>query len=126
MSRTRTGVPSARAGRPAVAARPNARARSAVSLEPTSPRTPSVPKSLRAKARLALGELRPLAGLLQACLLALLGARVARQVAAALQLATQVRVGLQQSAGDAVAQRAVLSGHAAAGHRRDDVHAVLV
>src|SRR3954447_25275379 len=75
---------------------------------------------------LALGELRPLAGLLEAGLLALLDARVARQEAAALELAAQVRVGLEHRAPDAVAQRAGLGGHAAAVNARDDVHARLV
>src|SRR3954470_11220833 len=75
---------------------------------------------------LALGELRPLAGLLEAGLLALLDARVARQEAAALELAAQVRIGLEQRAADAVAQRARLGGDAAALHAGHDVHAVLV
>src|SRR4051812_41373020 len=75
---------------------------------------------------LALGELRPLAGLLEAGLLPLLDARVARQEAAALELAAQVRVGLEQSAADAVAQRAGLGGDAAALHAGHDVHAVRV
>src|SRR5215216_2261637 len=108
-----------------VAARASASDSSAVRNSPATPRTPSVPKSCRAKP-LALGELRPLAGLLQPGLLALLHARVAREEAAALELGPQVRVGLDQRAGDAVAQRARLSGHAAAVHRGHDVHAVVV
>src|SRR4051812_20298928 len=75
---------------------------------------------------LALGELRPLAGLLEAGLLALLDARVARQEAAALELAAQIRVGLEQRAADPVAQRAGLRGDAAALHAGDHVHAVRV
>src|SRR3954447_26819750 len=75
---------------------------------------------------LALGELRPLAGLLEAGLLALLDARVARQEAAALELAAQVRIGVEQRAADAVAQRARLRGDAAALHAGHDVHAVRV
>src|SRR4051794_17377908 len=75
---------------------------------------------------LALGELRPLAGLLEAGLLALLDARVARQEAAALELAAQVWVGLEQRAADPVAQRAGLGGDAAALHAGHDVHAVRV
>ena len=102
-------------------ARPSASASCAVMSTPARPRTPSVPKSLRPitpslrrARRLALGELRPLARLLQAGLLALLGARVARQEAAPLELAAQVRVGLEQRARDAVAQRAGLRRDAAA------------
>src|SRR5579875_444743 len=89
-------------------ARDSVTASSAVRKSPARPRTPSVPNSWRDKmvprsgseglGRLALGELRPLAGLLEAGLLALLDARIARQEAAALELATQVRVGLQQRA----------------------------
>src|SRR6478736_3082670 len=104
-----------------VAARPRASASSAVSSSPATPRTPSVPKSWRAKAPgLALAELRTLARLLQAGLLALLDARVAREEAA------QVGVGLQKGTADAVAQGARLRGHAAAVHAGDDVHARLV
>src|SRR5947209_3771294 len=113
----------------AVAARARARASSGLSRSPATPRTPSVPNSLRATAagaRSALGELRPLARLLQARLLALLGARVAREEAAALELAAQVGVGLQQRARDAVAQRSRLGRDPAAVQAGDDVHALLV
>src|SRR4051794_13262313 len=116
-----------------VAAAPSASASSAVRTSPATPRTPSVPKSMRtawtrvrAAPQLALAELRPLAGLLQPGLLALLDARVAREEAAALELAAQVRIGLQQRARDAVAQRAGLGADAAAVDPDDDVHAVLV
>src|SRR4051812_11589591 len=113
-----------------VTARPSASASAAVSTSPATPRTPSVPKRRRAMdrraARLALAELRALAGLLEAGLLALLDARVARQEAAALELRAEVRVGVGERAGDPVAQRAGLAGHAAAVERRDDVHARLV
>src|SRR3954465_2136045 len=71
---------------------------------------------------LALGELGPLAGLLEAGLLALLDTRVARQEAAALELAAQVRIGVHQRARDAVAQRPGLGRHAAAVHLGHDVH----
>src|SRR5437763_1144330 len=58
---------------------------------------PSVPKSSRAiRVRAgcsALGELRPLPGLLQSCLLPLLDARVAGQEAATLKLAPEAGVG---------------------------------
>src|SRR5215207_7915732 len=109
-----------------VAARPSFTARSAVSSSPATPRTPSVPNSLRVTRGLALGELRALAGLLEAGLLALLHASVTREEAALLELGAQVRVGLQQRAGDPVAQRAGLRAHAAAVHACDDIHAVVV
>src|SRR4051812_34653282 len=108
-------------------ARPRASASSAVSSSPATPRTPSVPNRRRGMARaLTLGELRPLAGLLQAGLLALLHPRVAGEEAAALELAPQVGVGLEQRPGDAVAQGAGLGGHAAAVDAGDDVHPGLV
>src|SRR3954447_16061960 len=91
-----------------VAARPIFRARSAVNSSPATPRTPSVPNSLRAMVLLgplALGELRALAGLLEAGLLALLDARVTREEAALLELGAQVRICLEQRLGDPVAQR---------------------
>src|SRR3954465_15776196 len=75
---------------------------------------------------LALGELRPLAGLLQAGLLALLDARVARQEAAALELQAQARVGLHQRAGDAMAERAGLGRDPTAVYARHHVEAALV
>src|SRR3954471_19264440 len=113
------------AGLVAAAARPSASARSAVRNSPATPRTPSVPNSLPT-APLALGELRALARLLEAGLLALLDASVARQEAAALELGAQGRVGLDQRAGDAVAERSRLGGHAAAVDPGHDVHAALV
>src|SRR5207245_9662951 len=67
----------------------------AVGPEQLAGHAPPVPGAL------ALGELRPLARLLQACLLALLGARIARQEAPALELAAQVGIGLEQRARDA-------------------------
>src|SRR3954454_17471392 len=120
-----TSTRGARACACSTAARPRSSARSAVSSSPATPRTPSVPNSRRAKAS-ALGELRPLAGLLEPGLLALLDAGVAREEPAALELAAQVGVGLQQRTTDPVAQRAGLGGDAAAVHPRDDVHARLV
>src|SRR5215213_6469255 len=107
-----------------VAARASASDSSAVRNSPATPRTPSVPKSLRAKP-LALRELRPLAGLLEAGLLALLDARVAREEAAALELGAQVRVGVDERLRDRVAQGAGLGRHAAAVHRGDDVDLLL-
>src|ERR1700693_4852641 len=113
-----------------VAAAPRASASSAVRNSPATPRTPSVPNSLRAIFLLvtgsALGELRTLARLLQTGLLALLRARVARQEASALELASQVGIRLQQRARDAVAQRSGLRGDAAAVKARDHVHPLLV
>src|SRR3954451_20428140 len=122
----------ASAGDQAAAARPSASARSAVRNSPTAPRTPSVPKSRRSsgtaptRRKLTLGELRALTGLLQASLLALLRARVAREEAAALELAAQVGIGLHESARHAVAEGAGLGGHPAAVDARDHVHALLV
>src|SRR5437868_12559923 len=104
-------LPAARAR--VVAARPSASVSSAVRNSPATPRTPSVPNSRRAtEEKLALRELRPLAGLLEAGLLALLRACVTREEAAALELAAQVRVGLEQRTRDAVAQRAGQIGRA--------------
>src|SRR3712207_4070829 len=95
----------ASAGELDAAARPSASARSAVRNSPATPRTPSVPNSLRwgagvmacvsarnrgderpACGRSALRELRPLAGLLETRLLAFLLARVTREEAAPLHL----------------------------------------
>src|SRR3954447_4918291 len=112
-----------------VAARPSFTARSAVSSSPATPRTPSVPNSLRAmvpRRPLALGELRALAGLLEAGLLALLHACVTREEAALLELGAQVGIGLEQRLGDPVAQGACLRADAAAVHAGHDVHALLV
>src|SRR5579862_2359570 len=114
------------------AARPSASASDAVTSTPARPRTPSVPNSLRATcatsrgATLALGELRPLARLLQAGLLALLGARIAREKTASLELAAEVGVSLEQGPRDAVAQRAGLGRDAAPVQARGDVHLRLV
>src|SRR6478672_10109421 len=63
---------------------------------------------------LALRELRPLARLLEAGLLALLYARVARQEATALKLSAQVRVRDDERSRDAVPERAGLRSDAAA------------
>src|SRR4051794_22959245 len=110
-----------------VAARASASARSALRKSPTGPRTPSVPNSrLATTPTLTLRELRPLAGLLEAGLLALLGPRVAGQEAAALELAAQVRIGDDQSAGNPVAESTRLGGNAAAMEAGVDVHARLV
>src|SRR5947209_7342729 len=88
------------------AARASDSASSAVRNCPARPRTPSVPKSARAIGGepLALRELRPLAGLLQSGLLALLDPRVTRQEPAALELTAQVRVSHDQRPRDSVAQ----------------------
>src|SRR5581483_9963394 len=109
--------------RPA-AVRASLSASSAVRKCPARLRTPSVPKSWRATS--ALGELGPLARLLEPGLLALLDARVAGQEAAALELAAQVRIGHDQRPGDPVAQGAGLRGHAATVHPGDHVHARVV
>src|SRR3954447_5328197 len=108
-----------RAPGPAVraAAAPSARASSSVRSTPAMPRTPSVPNSLRTVLTgrgSALRELRALAGLLQPGLLALHDARVARQEPGLLQVGPQVLIRVHQRPGDAVAQRASLTGNAAA------------
>src|SRR6478672_6106420 len=73
--------------------------------------------------RLALGELRPLARLLEARLAALLLARIAREVAAALELDAQAGLCLHERTGDPVTERAGLCGDAATLNARLDVHA---
>src|SRR3954470_12453380 len=72
---------------------------------------------------LPLGELRALARLLEAGLLALLDPRVAGEEAALLELGAQVGVGLHQRAGDPVPQGAGLGGHAPAVDAGGHVHA---
>src|SRR5882724_10243663 len=109
----------------ATAARARASASSAVTCSPATPRTPSVPNRWRgtltrlsatqsrgaapprlprsgARHSLPLRELRALARLLEAGLLALLDPRVAGEEAAPLQLAAQVGVREDQRARDAV------------------------
>ena len=90
-----SSMPDARVSRPtntfaapvqSDAARPSRSTSSGVRNSPTTPRTPSVPKYLRATmSALALAELRRLARLVQAGLLALHDARVAREEASPLQ-----------------------------------------
>src|SRR4051812_24203046 len=112
-----------------VTARPSAVASSALRNVPASPRTPSVPKSLRSVAatgRSALAELRALAGLLEAGLAALLDPGVAGEEAAALEVAAQLGVDLGQRPGDAVADRAGLAADAAAVDADADVDVALV
>src|SRR5437764_3955779 len=110
------------------AARARDRASSAVRKWPARPRTPSVPKRWRAirRGRSALGELRPLSGLLEAGLLALLDPRVTGQEASALELASQVGVGHDQRPGDPVPQCPRLGGYTAAVHPGHDIHAGVV
>ena len=123
------------------AARPDPRVRSS----PTTPRTPSVPKYRLATAEptapergdgtapvrarrgsaQALGELRSLAGLVQAGLLALDLARVAREEALALERDAQLGIGLDERAGDAVPHRACLAGRPAALDANAEVVAAL-
>src|SRR6185503_3130767 len=74
----------------------------------------------------ALGELRPLTGLLEPGLLALLLARIASEVAAALHLGAEGRVGLHEGARDAVPQGVRLRGHTAAVDASHHVHARVV
>src|SRR3954465_3761430 len=75
---------------------------------------------------LALGELRPLAGLLETGLLPLLDARVAGQEAAALELQAQARIGFHGRPGDPVPQRSGLGRDPAALDTRHHVEAALV
>src|SRR2546421_4854235 len=110
------------------AARPSDSASSAVRNSPATPRTPSVPNR-RAGALTtpgsALRELRALACLLETRLLALLGARVPAEVAAALELHAQARIRLDQRAGDPVPERSRLRRDAAAVDLGHDVHPLL-
>src|SRR5947207_1208510 len=103
------------------AAAPSPRESGAVRSDPATPRTPSVPKSLGGafmgacwRAASALGELRPLARLLQAGLLALDLTRVAGQEPLLLEVGAQPAVGLQERLRDAVAEGARLPRDAAA------------
>src|SRR5215207_9358545 len=74
----------------------------------------------------ALAVLRSLTGLLETSLLALLDARVARQESGLLERrAVGFLVDLVERTGDAEAQRAGLTRHAATGDASDDVEAVL-
>src|SRR3954454_8994693 len=84
-------------------------------------RTACEPWSAEAAAS-ALGELRPLTRLLEPGLLALLDPGVAGEEAAALEVTAQVGLGVDQSPRDPVAQRARLSGDAAAVQAGHDVH----
>src|SRR5262245_55920750 len=104
------------------AARPSASTSSGVRSTLATPRTPSVPnRSVTRRLRLPLGVLRRLAGLLEAVLLRLLLARVAREEAGLLDLRARLRVELGERTGDAEAQGAGLTRDAAAGARRGDV-----
>src|SRR5256885_13843979 len=76
-------------------------------------------------ATLTLGELRGLASLVQAGLFALDNASVARQEAFALQRNPQVRIGLDERAGDPVPNCPGLSGGAAAVDAHADVELAL-
>ena len=78
-------------------------------------------RSVRSRTGLALGELRRLARLVQAGLLALDLARVAREVALALERHAKLGVGLDERPGDAVAHRAGLAADAAAVHADPEV-----
>src|SRR5579884_1492940 len=127
-----SSTPDARVSRPtntllapvqSAAARPSRSTSSDVSRSPTIPRTPSVPKYLRAMRRvLPLAELRRLACLVQAGLLALDLARVAREEARPLERHPELGIHLDERSGDAVPDRARLTGRAAA----VDAHAQVV
>src|SRR5215218_9015471 len=113
----------------AVAARPRAVASSALRNVPASPRTPSVPKSLRSaltRPPSALAELRLLTGLLEAGLAALLDPGVTGEEAAPLEVAAKLGIDLGQGAGDPMADRAGLAADAAAVDADADVDVALV
>src|SRR6187401_463835 len=95
--------------------------RSGVSSSPTTPLTPSVPKYRRTAAGLPLRELRRLARLVQAGLLALDDAGVAREEALPLERHTHLRIGLDQRAGDPVPDRTGLARRAAPGDAHSEV-----
>src|ERR1700722_14181005 len=112
----------------------------AVSSLPATPLTPSVPNSRpmypapclstqlvypTPGARLALGVLRRLTGLLQAGLLVLLDPRVPGQEAGPLERRAALGVDQDQRPGDAQAQRARLAGDAAAADPGDHVELIL-
>src|SRR5882724_346806 len=96
-----------------VAALPSRSTSSVVRSSPTIPRTPSVPKYSRT-ATLAFAELRCFAGLVEASLLALDDPGVPLEEAGALERLAQVRIGLDERAGDPVAHRPGLAARAAA------------
>src|SRR5215218_8067055 len=117
------------ASREEVTARPKAVANSALRKVPASPRTPSVPKSLRAvftPLPSALAELRLLAGLLQPGLAALLDAGVTGEEAPALEIAAKLGVDLGQRPGDPVTDRAGLAADPTAVDADADVNVALV
>src|SRR5207247_11269661 len=76
-------------------------------------------------ATLTLAELRRFAGLVETGLLALDDAGVARQEAGALERLAQVRIGLDERAGDPVADRAGLPARTAAVDAHSDVEGAL-
>src|SRR5436190_14729645 len=119
-----SSTPDARVSRPTntfaapvqrAAARPSRSTSSGVRDSPTTPRTPSVPKYLRAtRAGLPLAELRCLACLVEAGLLALDDAGVAGEEPCALEGCAELRIDLDERTGDAVPHRAGLARRAAA------------
>src|SRR5438093_4977653 len=124
--------PDARVSRPtkirprpdqSVAARPRRSTSSGVRSLPTTPRTPSVPKYCRAK--LALTELRRLARLVQARLLALDDPSVAGQEAGPLERDAQLGIGLHERTRDPVADGTCLSARAATVDADPDVEGPL-
>src|SRR3954470_10690083 len=91
------------------AARPSAKASSAVRNSPATPRTPSVPKSFKARRGSALRELRTLSCFFEPRLAALLDAGVTSQQLPPLELAPQGGVGLDQGLRDSVPDRVRLA-----------------
>ena len=115
-------APRSRANRAEARPRPSASSAESDGLFAT-PRTPSVPNR-RGKRCLALAELRAPPGALEAGLLALDLACIARQEALLLERRPQLGIGLAERTCDPVAQRAGLAGDAAAVAQRAHVEAV--
>src|SRR5215213_1799137 len=119
-----SSTPEARVSRPmktfpapiqSAAARPSRSTNSGVTSSPTTPRTPSVPKyRLATRGTLTLAELRGLAGLVEAGLLALDLAGVAGEEALPLERHAQLGVDLDERARDTVPDGSGLAARAAA------------
>src|SRR6478672_9853749 len=123
--------PEARVSRPtktrppfdqSVAALPRRSMSWGVRSSPTTPRTPSVPKNCRViAATLALGELGSFTSLVKAGLLALHDAGVTAQEAGSLERLAEIRIGIDERAGDSVPDRSGLAARTAPVHTDADV-----
>src|SRR5450830_127753 len=115
-------------GSPAIETGTSFRPRGEGGLEQRQPTKQAHSRSFRAPPAaglLALGELRRLACLVQAGFLALDDASIAGQVTGALERNTQLGIGLDQRAGDAVPERARLAAPAATANTHAQVVAPL-